>query len=167
MKKMKNFITFIGASLLAVSSAFAGVNITDYTNANSSDLMFMDMAVVTAQKAIKAGGQPTGAVLILNGVWRSGGTAKDGQSPEMVAVNTSRLNDFKDAVIYTVNEPTTDTYNQLAKAGVKAVYFSNPRQDVVKAGIYPSSAYDDSKAVESTMQMKRMSYSDAQTLIKK
>lgn len=164
---MKKVLTIIGAAVMAVVAAKAGVNITDYSNAKSTDLMFMDMAVVTAQKAVKAGGTPTGAVLILNGAWRSGGTSKNGETAEIVAVNTSRLTDLKDAVIYTVNEPTTDTYNRLVEAGVKAVFFSNPRTEVVKAGIYPSSAYDDSKAVDSTMPMLRMSYSDAQALLKK
>ncbi|MDE6397598.1 MAG: hypothetical protein K2K84_10035 [Muribaculaceae bacterium] len=135
--------------------------------ADNHDDMYMDMAVVTAKKAVRNGNKPTGAVIILNGVWRAEGTAKGDTPAELVAFANSRLTDLHNAKVYTVNEPTTETYNALVKAGVEGIIYANPRDAVIAAGIYPASAYDDSKAVAGGVKPVQLNYPDAAALLKK
>lgn len=165
---MKKFIMLMAAAVTVAATAFAGVKITKYDRVEPTDEMFMDMAVMKAQKAVREGGKPCGAVIILNGAWRADGEAKGGKTAEIVAFESSRLSDLQNANVYTVNEPTTETYNALVEAKVNAIYFSNPREAVIAAGIYPASAYDDSKAVtDASVPMNQLPYDDAQALLKK
>lgn len=158
------------AVVLGLSSAvYAQVNITKKDKVDSTDEMFIDMAVTAAKKSVADGGAPNGAVIILNGAWRSTGIPTGDKTAEMVAFEKSRRNDLSNTVIYTVNEPTTATIDALSKAGVQAVYFVNSRSDVVAAGVYPASAYDDSK-IESGVKVApliMLPYPDGQALIKK
>ena len=72
------------------------------------------------------------------------------------------------AVIYTVNEPTVEAYNAICKAGADAVYFVNPKEKVIAAGVQPAEAYDESKLDTSLTQvpMKQMDYEDASDLLR-
>lgn len=155
MKQILSTIVMLLAFVLPVAAA------------DNHDDMYMDMAVVTAKKAVRNGNKPTGAVIILNGVWRAEGTAKGDTSAELVAFSNSRLTDLHNAKVYTVNEPTTETYNALVNAGVEGIVFANPRDAVIAAGIYPASAYDDSKAVAGGVKPVRLNYPDAEALLKK
>ena len=155
---MKQILTTLMLVIAVVLPVFA---------ADTHDDMYMDMAVVTAKKAVRNGNKPTGAVIILNGVWRAEGTAKGDKTAELVAFENSRLADLHNATVYTVNEPTTATYNALVEAGVQGIVYANPREAVVSAGIYPSSAYDDSKAVAGGVKPVQFVYPDAEALLKK
>lgn len=154
---------------MATTTAFAGVPITKVDKVAPTDEMFMDMAVTAAKKARAEGKKACGAVVILNGAWRSTGIPADGKTAEHVAFEKARRQTLRNATIYTVNEPTTETYNLLCQAGAEAIFFVNPREAVVAAGIYPADAYDDSK-IDSELTpvpMTCLPYADAQALIKK
>jgi tRNA(Arg) A34 adenosine deaminase TadA len=167
MKKL--FI--IAALVLAVlcGTAIAEVPITTVDKVEPTDEMFMDMATTAAKKSIAEEGLPCGAVVILNGAWRSTGTAAEGgSSAEENAIAKSRRQSLKNASIYTVNEPTTAAYNTICRYGVDAVYFVNSRDKVVAKGIYPASAYDDSK-IDTTLTLvplKQIKYAEAESLVK-
>jgi tRNA(Arg) A34 adenosine deaminase TadA len=167
MKKL----VFIAARLVAVlcGTALAGVPITKVDKVEPTDEMFMDMATTAARKSVADGGLPCGAVVILNGAWRSTGTAAEGgTSAEENAIAKSRRQSLHNASIYTVNEPTTAAYNTICRYGVDAVYFVNARKDVVARGIYPASAYDDSKIDTTLTQVKmiQLKYADAADILK-
>jgi deoxycytidylate deaminase len=149
-------------------TALAGVPITTVDKVEPTDEMFMDMATTAARKSIADGGLPCGAVVILNGAWRSTGTAADTLTAEENAIAKSRRQSLKNAVIYTINEPTVKAYNTICRYGVDAVYFVNSRQDVIAKGIYTEADYDDSQ-IDSTLTLvplKQVSYNDAAQLLK-
>lgn len=166
---MKKLFFLFAATVLMTFSVIAGVNITKVDKVAPTDEMFMDMAVTAAKKAIKEAGTPCGAVIILNGAWRSTGIPSGTQTAEEVAISKSRLNSLRNATVFTVNEPTTKAYIAICEAGADAVYFVNPRDVVVAAGIYPADAYNDEAIPADLKQvpMKSMPYSDAEALIKK
>jgi tRNA(Arg) A34 adenosine deaminase TadA len=167
MKKLF-FIAAVLVTLLC-GTALAGVPITKVDKVEPNDEMFMDMATTAARKSIADGGLPCGAVVILNGAWRSTGTAAEGgTSAEENAIAKSRRQSLKNATIYTVNEPTTAAYNTICRYGVDAVYFVNSRDKVVAKGIYPASAYDDNQ-IDSTLTLvplNQINYADAADLLK-
>lgn len=167
MKKL--FALFFAAVLSLSTIAFAGVEITKVDKAKPTDEMFMDMAVVAAKKSVAAKGIPAGAVIILNGAWRATGLPSGTKSPEEDAFSKARRQTLKNATVYTVNEPTTETINFLNSLGVEAVYFVNPRDAVIAAGIYPAEAYND-EALDASLPQAPiicMPYADATALIKK
>lgn len=166
---MKRIILLIAATLSLTLSSIAGVPITKVDKVEPTDAIFMDMAVTAAKKSISEKGKPCGAVIILNKAWRSTGIPTADKTAELVAFEKSRRQTLKNAVIYTVNEPTTDTYITLCEAGVEAIYFANPREAVIAAGIYPASAYDDSKISPDLIQapLNCMTDPEAASLIKK
>lgn len=140
--------TFALLCALIVSTLVCNIcafEITKVDKVQPTDELFMDMAVSAAKKSMASNTGPSGAVIILNGAWRATGTPEGGKTPEEAAFAKSRLSNLKNAVVYTVNEPTTATVNLLNELGVGAIYFTNPREAVVAVGIYPASAYDDSK----------------------
>lgn len=142
---MKKSVLLILAMMLGVVLDTMAIDITKVDKVSPTDELFMDMAVSAAKKSIASGGVPSGAVIILNGAWRATGTSEGAQTPEEAAFSKARLDNLKNAVVYTVNEPTTATLNFLNNMSVTAVYFTNPRQAAVAAGVYPASAYDDSQ----------------------
>lgn len=166
-KKFILTVAFIAA--LVGSMAWAGVPITLVDRIEPTDEVFIDMATTAAVKSKAQGGLPCGAVIILNGAWRSTGTAKrGGETAEEAAVAKSRLSSLQNARVYTVNEPTTEAYLTLCRQGADAIFFVNPRQDVIAAGVYPASAYNDN-LVDSTVNVVPLtciSYPDAQRLLK-
>lgn len=166
---MKRILLLITAVIALTFSAMAQAPITKVDNLSPTDEIFMDLAVTAAKKSINDKGAPCGAVIIENGAWRSTGIPDGNKTAEEVALEKSRRTSLKNASIYTVNEPTTKDYNALSAAGVDCIYFVNPRDAVVAAGIYPASAYDDSKidASVTPAPMKCIPFAEASQLIKK
>lgn len=166
---MKRIIVIIAAIVSLTLTSIAEVFITKVDKVSPTDEMFMEMAVTAAKKSILATGQPCGAVVILNGAWRSTGIPTKTQTAELVALEKSRRKTLKNASVYTINEPTTQTYIELCKAGAEAIYFVNSRADVVAAGIYPADAYDDSLIPEDVTKvpLKQLVYTEASELITK
>lgn len=167
MKKI--FIVALFALVTIGSTVFGQLNISKIDKISSSDEMFIDMAVLAAKKSVADGGTPNGAVVIVSGTWKSTGVPADDKTAEIVAFEKSRKPSLEHATIYTVNEPTTATLNLLNKAGVESIYFVNPRNQVVAAGIYPASAYDDTKLDSSvkTAPLILLPYPDGQALLTK
>ena len=165
---MKRILLIVMAMALTVG-AMAQVNITKVDRLSPTDEIFMDLAVTAAKKSVNENGAPCGAVIILNGAWRSTGIPSGDKTAEEVAYEKSRRDSLKGASIYTVNEPTTKAYNALCASGVDCIYFVNPRDVVVAAGIYPASAYDDSKVTPGAtpVPMKCIPFADASALIQK
>ncbi len=166
---MKKLITLaIIAVLTTMGTVRAGIPISQVAKAEPSNELFMDMACTAAAAELNNGGKPCGAVIILNGAWKSAGTATADQTAEEMALVKSGKTNLENAIIYTVNEPTTEAYNEICRYAPDAVYFVNPREAVVAAGIYPASAYDDSKVNPEykAVPMYRMDYEDAVDLLK-
>lgn len=164
---MKKLFTFL-ATALAATMVWAGVNITLVDKVAPTDEIFMDMAVTAAKRAqSENGGKPIGAVVILNGAWRSTGLPAGDKTAEEVAFEKSRRQTLHNATVYTVHEPTTRAYNALNAAGAEAIYFVNDRDEAVAAGIYPASAYNDALIDTTVAQVKliRIPYDDAAALL--
>jgi tRNA(Arg) A34 adenosine deaminase TadA len=141
MKKICLMFAMIAA--LFSSNAFAEVNITKVDRINPTDEVFMDMALTAARNSVENGGARCGAVVILNGAWRSTGLPSDTITAEENAIAKSRRKTLSNATIYTINEPTTQAYNAICRAGADAIYFVNSRDVVIEKGIYPAEAYND------------------------
>jgi hypothetical protein len=154
---MKKTILFFATMLLLVSGyAVAQLSITKVDKVNPNDEIFMDMALTAAKTSLSEGGLPCGAVVILNGALRSAGQPTEVATAEETAIATSRRKTLKNAVIYTINEPTTEVYNLICSKKAEAVYFVNARDKVIAKGIYPAEAYDDSKIDTTLTQVPMM-----------
>ncbi len=164
--------TFALLALVAVfvfSTLYAGVPITKVDKIEPTDGVFMDMALTAAQKAVKDGQAPCGAVIILNGAWRSTGTPSASATAEENAIAKSRRRTLSNSTIYTIVEPTTEVYNTICRLGADGVFFVIDRSEAVAKGIYPATAYDDSK-IDTTLTavpMKQMPFDDASALVAK
>lgn len=166
---MKKILACVAlAATMVCGTLFAGVPISVVDKVAPTDEIYMDMACGAAKSAKAAKGLPCGAVVILNNAFRSSGTAKGNTTAEQAAIAKAGLPSLENATVYTVNEPTTEAYNDICRFGADCVYFVNPREAVVAKGIYPASAYDDSK-IDSTLTqvpLKQMHYADAEALLK-
>lgn len=167
MKKV--VFLFLAMTALMTGTILAGIPIAKDDKISPVDEVWMDMAVGIARDNVKAGGIPCGSVVVLNGALKSVGEATEKATSVEVAIVTSRLRNLANAVIYTVNEPTAEAYNAVCKSGADAVYFANPKEEVIAAGVQPAEAYDESKLDSTLTQvpMKQISYSDASALLKK
>ena len=164
---MKKFLLSI--ALMAVSAAaFAQVNITKVDKVKPTDEIFMEMAVTAAQKAVADGLKPAGAVVILNGAWRSTGLPSEGTTPEENAIAKSRRNKLNGASIYTVNQPTTAALNAIMESGADAVYFVNSSDAVIVAGIYTDADYDPAgiNSELTPVEVIQLDYAPAKALLK-
>lgn len=165
---MRKFLTIMTVAILAIAAA-AQVTITKVDKVNPTDDMFIDMAVTAAETAVEQGKKPCGAVVILNGAWRSTGMADDNTTAEESAIARSRRTSLRSASIYTVNQPTTEALNAIARSGAEAVYFVNPAADVIAAGIYPAEAFD-AAALDTTLTpvpVIQLDYPAAHKFVKK
>lgn len=163
----KVFMIFAVMALMISTYAVAELPITKVDKVNPNDEIFMDMALTAAKESLKEGGLPCGAVVILNGALRSAGQPTDVATAEETAIATSRRKSLKNAVIYTINEPTTEVYNLICSKSADAIYFVNTRDVVVAKGIYPAEAYDDAK-IDSTLTqvpMMQMDFREAASFI--
>lgn len=149
---MKKLLTLFFVIVLGMGLKASAVDITKVDKVLPSDEMFMDMAVTAAKKSMASNTGASGAVIILNGAWRATGTPEGEKTAEEAAFAKSRLTKLNNAVVYTINEPITEVINFLNSLGVDAIYFANPRQVVIAAGIYPATAYDDSQVDSSVKQ---------------
>lgn len=152
------------AVLTLACAAWAGVTITKVDKVAPTEQIYMDMAT----SAAKAKGAKNGAVIVLNNAFRSSGVSSAQTTAEQAAIAAAGLPDLHNAVIFTVNEPTTAAYNDICAFGAEAVYFVNGRDAVIAAGVYPASAYDDAKIDSSLTQvpLNQMAYPDAEQLLK-
>lgn len=168
MKKV--VFLFWAMTALMTGTILAGIPIAKDDKISPVDeIIWMDVAVSVAKDNVKAGGIPCGSVVVLNGALKSVGEATEKATSVEVAIVTSRLRNLANAVIYTVNEPTAEAYNAVCKSGADAVYFVNPKEEVIAAGVQPAEAYDESKLDSTLTQvpMKQISYSEASALLKK
>lgn len=149
---MKKIFAIMLVVIMSLGVKASAIEITKVDKVMPADEMFMDMAVTAAKKSIASKTGAAGAVIILNGAWRATGTPEGDKTAEEVAFSKSRLSKLNNATVYTINEPTTAVINFLNSLGVDAIYFANPRQVVIEAGIYPASAYDDSALDTSVKQ---------------
>lgn len=166
MKKV--VFLFVAMVALVSGSLIAGINISKNDKISPIDEIWMDMAVSTAKESVDAEGIPCGTVIILNGAFKSVGEATDKATSVETAIALSRMSSLENAVIYTVNEPTAAAYNAICKAKADAVYFVNPKEKVIAAGVQPAEAYDESKYDTSLPQVpiRQMDYEDAAALLK-
>ena len=153
---MKKVILLAMMFVAIAGAVVAQVSITKVDKVEVTDQLFMDMAVSAAQDNVSSGEKPCGAVVILNGALRSAGKSSTFTTAEESAIAKSRKKKLTNAVIYTVNEPTTAAYNAICRAGAEAVYFVNSRDAVIAAGVYTAEDYDTSK-IDSTLTAVPMS----------
>lgn len=165
----KSLLSAAAAIAIAAPAIIAQAVITKVDRIAPTDQIYMDMATEAAKEAKKAGEKADGAVVILNNAFHSSGKPSGNTSAAQNAIGKARVTSLENAKIYTVNEPTTETLNAMSRRKAQAVYFVNSREDVVKAGIYPADAYDDSKIDTTVTQvpMHRMAYEAASELIGK
>ncbi len=168
---MKRFFKILAAVMcLAIAMPVAAqVTITKVDKIAPTDMVFMDMAVEAAKTNVKTGGIPSGAVIILNGAFRSSGRANSEGTAEANAYAKSRLSTLKNAKVYTVNEPTTASYILLSRLGVDEIFFVNGRDAVIKAGYATAADYDDASipADVTPAPLKSLEFPDATNLLKK
>lgn len=166
MKKV--VFLFLVMTLFIVGTILAGIPISKDDKVSPVDEIWMDMAVDVAKENVKSGGIPCGTVIIFNGAFKSSGDPTEKTSSVEPAIAMTRMTSLANAVIYTVNEPTIEAYNMICKFGADAVYFVNPKANVIAAGVQPSEAYDESKLDSTLTQvpMRQISYADAEELLK-
>ena len=163
---MQKILLFL--ALFMAMTATAQVEISKTERANPDDDVFMDMAVSVAQTSVAQGYKHCGAVVILNGAWRASGMPVGGKTAEQDALARTRRTTVPGAAVYTVNEPTTEALDAMRAAQVSTVYYVNPREDVVAAGVYDADAYAPSQR-EDLPQIKvvRIDYAPARALVGK
>ena len=166
MRKVLSVV--IAMVIMSTASLMAGVPISRNDKVTPIDEIWMDMAVTVARVNVEEGGIPCGSVVVFNGKLQSTGQATEKATSVETAIATSRLTTLENAIIYTVNEPTAEAYNAICRAGANAVYFVNPKDAVIAAGVQPADAYDEAKLDESLVQvpMQQMDYDDASELLK-
>lgn len=125
-----------------VVAASAGVPITKVDRIEPTDEIFMSMAVDAARSSIAKKGAPSGAVVILNNAFNATGIPSAKASAEENAIATSR-GDLANAVIYTVNEPTSAAYLVICTSGVGKVVFANAKDAVIAAGKATAADYEE------------------------
>lgn len=166
---MKRFFRTLTVAAMTVLSSVnvldAEIPVTVVDRVLPTDMVFMDMATEAAKASVAKNGLPQGVVFTLNGSVKSTGNGKNAFSE---ALTKSGSNSLPGAVVYSVNRPSTEDYLSLSESGVSAIYFVNDKDEVVKAGILPESAYSESDVPEGFRgaQLKSMEYPDAQSVIK-
>lgn len=164
---MKKTVLLLLAALMAFVAS-AQVRLSPVDKAQPTDEVFMDMAVTVANTAVAQGYKPCGAVIVLNGAWKSSGMAVGGQTAEQDALARSRRTSLPAAAVYTVNQPTTAALDALRDAGVATVYYVNPMEAVVAAGLYTEADYAPViDATQRPVKVIRMDYAPASALLKK
>lgn len=165
---MKKSLLILSLLIAMIAGTATALTITKVDKVNPNDDEWIDMALTAAKSNVDEGGKPCGAVVILNGALRSVGRANATATAEEVAISTARRKKLSNAIIYTVNEPTTEAYNAICRSGAEAVIFVNSREDVVAKGVYPAEAYNDAQADTTLTQvpMSQISYPEAVTFLK-
>lgn len=165
---MKKVFFIISIISLFTTSLLAGINISkDDKFSPFNATIWMDTAIGIARDNINEGGIPCGSVIVLNGAFKCVGTATEKATSIETAIAESKLATLENAVIYTVNEPTSEAYNAVCRAGADAIYFVNPKKDVIEAKIQPADAFDESKLDTTLRQVPviKMDHPDAAELL--
>lgn len=125
----------------------------------------MKRAIELALENVAEGGQPFGAVLVKDGEAIAEGANElhkkfdvSGHA-ELLAVRRAqeklKTNDLSGAVMYASGEPCPMCLSAMYFAGIKEVYFCQPVEDAVKAGLGTSKLiYDDLKKNRSERTIK-------------
>ena len=166
MKKV--FFAVVAMAIFVTGTMMASVEISKREKVSPVDEIWMDMAVTVAKVNVEEGGVPCGSVVVLNGRLQSSGQATEKATSVETAIAMSKMKTLRNAKIYTMNEPTIEAYNAACKAKVDAIYFVNPKEKVIAAGVQPVEAYDESK-IDSTLTaipVIQMDYEDAVMLLK-
>lgn len=147
--------TILKSILLALAVAIslpmgAQVEITRTDKIQPDQQVFMDMAVSAAKTSVADQGLPCGAVVILNGAWRSTGMPSGEQSAEETAIRKSRTKSLANAQIYTVIQPTAAVMKAIADAGISTVYYAVSSADAIAADIHSAKDYEG-EAVKLTL----------------
>lgn len=161
-------ILAIALAIFSIAFATNAYEITKVDKVKPTDEMFMDMAVTAANKSVASKTGPTGAVIILNGAWKATGIPTATQKAEAVAVEKSRLSSLRNAVVFTVAEPTTEMINLLNSMGVDKIYFAVPRAKVIEKNVYPAEAYNDEEIDVTLKQapLLQLNFAEADALYK-
>ena len=142
---MKKIIALI-LVLISFNGLFADITISkDDKFVPDESMVWMGMAVDEAHDNVDAKGLPCASVLVYNKSFRSLGVTTEKATSIETAIAMSRLSSLENTDIYTVNEPTSEEYNAICKAGADVVYFANPKEEVIKAGVYTAEDYDEAK----------------------
>lgn len=141
MHKLLNSIILVLAMILALP-CYAQVEITKTDKIQPDQQVFMDMAVSAAKTSVADQGLPCGAVVILNGAWRSTGMPSGEQSAEETAIRKSRTKSLSNAQLYTVVQPTATVMKAIADAGIPTVYYSVAAAEAIAAGIHSAKDYE-------------------------
>lgn len=147
-------------------AATAQVQISKVEAANPTEEVFMDMAVTVAQTAVAQGHKPCGAVVTLNGAWRASGMAVGGATAEEDAIARTRRSTVPMGVMFTVNQPTDRALDAIAAAGIATVYYVNPLEDVIAAGIATADDYSAASSPRDGLKVIRIDYAPARQLLK-
>ena len=166
MKKILTSALLLTASV--TPSVFAQIPVSRVEQYTPTDMVFLDMATDAAKENKSRGQNPSGAVIVINGEFRSSGRATGSVSAEEIAYKKSRLSSLKGATIYTVNEPTTAVYKFLCDNNIGAIYFVNGRDAVIKAGLATAADYNDASlpADMTKVPMFQIEFPDAGLLLK-
>lgn len=166
---MKKLTLLLAMLVMAATMVRAQVAITKVDKISPTDEVFMDMAVTAASTAQQQGLKPCGAVVILNGAWRSTGLPAAGKTAEEAAIDKSRRTRLTNATIYTVNQPTSAAINAINRSGADAVYYVNPADDVIAAGVYTAGDYDPAAIDSSVPQVpvRQITYAPARKYVNK
>lgn len=161
-------IVLLTLGFVMAFAAVAQVQLSAVDKAQPTDEVFMDMAVTVANTAVAQGYKPCGTVIVMNGAWKSSGMAVGGQTSEQDALARSRRTSLPTATVYTVNQPTTAALDALRAAGVATVYYVNPQEAVVAAGLYTDADYAPVlDATQRPVKVIRMDYAPAVALLRK
>ncbi|MEE0980021.1 MAG: hypothetical protein UH625_11535 [Muribaculaceae bacterium] len=166
-KIIASFLLLAGAASACIS-AHGEIPVSKVERYSPTDMVFLDMATDAAKENKSRGLSPQGAILTMNGEFRSSGRATGDVSAEMTAFKKSRLNSLAGVTVYTVNEPDTKTYIFLCEKGAEKIYFVNDRASVIKAGLAAAGDYDDTLIPESVkmVPMFQIEFPDAAALLK-
>lgn len=165
---MKRFLLSAATAITTLCGSLvsnAEVPVTLVDRISPVDMVYMDMATEAAKANAAKNGVPQAVVIIVD---NSAKATAAGNGAVQEAFKKSGLSRLDGAVVYSVNQPTTEDYLFLSGLGVKTIMFVNGKDKVIKAGINPASAYSDSSLPSGVTPatLKMMEYPDAQALIK-
>lgn len=168
MKKSIITALLFATAAVVTPSVKAEIPVSRVEQYSPTDMVFLDMATEAAKENQSRGQQPNGAVIVVNGEFRSSGRSTASSSAEETAFKKSRLSTLKGATLYTVNEPTAAIYKFLCENGIDKIYFVNGKDAVIKAGIATSADYNSSSLPSSLTfaPMFQIEFPDAALLLK-
>ncbi|MDE5844225.1 MAG: hypothetical protein K2H44_02415 [Muribaculaceae bacterium] len=166
-KSIYVLMTAIAAIFASQFRANAVLPITKVDMIMPDNMVYIDMATTAAKNSVSKGGKADGAVIISNSKSVTTGESSAQSTAVANAVKKAGENDVKGATVYTINQPQISDLVNLSKLGAKTIYFVNGADNVVKGGVYPAHAYDETAipAGLAITPMVQLEYPDAQKLI--